>query len=63
MANDEAFGGSAGNIAQTAKISHAIMRVGSNLDDGLYERLEDGEYEIITGNRSNGHPIGMEKYP
>lgn len=37
------------NIAQTAEISHAIMRVGSSLNDGLYDRLEDDECGIING--------------
>lgn len=34
------------------------MRVESNLDDGLYDRLEDDEYEIMTGSPSSGHPVG-----
>ncbi|MCJ1426555.1 hypothetical protein MMC29_004458, partial [Sticta canariensis] len=30
-----------GSIAQTAEISHAIKRAGSNLVDGLYDPLKD----------------------
>lgn len=37
-----------GKIAHTAEISHAIMRVGSNFDDGLYDRSDDDEHEKIT---------------
>lgn len=45
-----------GNIAHTAEISHAIMRVGSNFDDGLYDRFEDEEYEIINEMSQAGLP-------